>query len=178
MDGTNTLWWIRCSRNNNKESIVMNADCMCKAVFQLFIHFPTAEWFGGARVDIWLESSCIARWFGLGWQETPPCFENFAWCALFPWIYGGLAWSDLWTSGVKGETIYCSEYRIGLVSLGDVSIRILVDQRVSQELRDSTLLSTTTLLTLRQGICQLGAITILPHFSEMWHLPLPWLGNS
>lgn len=38
----------------------MNADCMCKAVFQLLIHFPTAEWSGGARVDIWLENTLMA----------------------------------------------------------------------------------------------------------------------
>lgn len=39
------------------------------------------------------------------------------------------------------------------MSLGGFSISILIDQRLSQELWDSTLLSKPTLLTLGQGIC-------------------------
>lgn len=126
---------------------------MCTAVFQLLIHFPIAKWSDGAGVDIWLENTCMAGWFGHGWQETPPCFENFAWCTLFSCRYGELARSDLWTSGVKGETIYWSDFRIGLVSMGGVSTSLLADQRVSQELWNSTLLSKPILLTLRQDIC-------------------------
>lgn len=54
---------------------------------------------------------------------------------------------------LKGQTIYWNDFRIGVVSLGGVSISVFVDQRVSQELWDSTLLSKPTFLTLRQDIC-------------------------
>lgn len=161
------------SKNNSKENIVMNAECTCKAVFQLLIHFPIAKWSGGARVDIWLENTCMAGWFGHGWQETPPCFENFAWCVSFSCTYGGLAWSDLWTSGIKGETIYWSDFRTGLLSLRGVSISILIDQRVSQELWDLTAFQAYTSDT------EAGYLSPsqLFHISQKCDIPLPWPDN-
>lgn len=90
-----------------------------------------------------------------GWRTIYACPNNWPWLAESSTILLKVWLDALWFSshvkdwlevtfallGLKETIIYWNEFRIGTVSLGGVLISILLDQKVSQELWDSTLLS-------------------------------------